>query len=86
MKSQYEKEYYDLLQNLRDKEDESVQRERRAEKAKLKRVRDLTRLLQSTTRALEAGVPRSVIVSAWRDSPVLKPIANFLFPESKQPT
>jgi hypothetical protein len=34
MKSQYEKDYDNLLQALRDKEDEAAQKERKAEKAK----------------------------------------------------
>jgi hypothetical protein len=83
MKSQYEKEYYDLLQTLRDKEDERAQGARKAEKAKLKRLRDLSRLLQTSLHCLEVGVPRSVIVSAWKNSAVLKPIGDFLFPDSK---
>lgn len=83
MKSQYEKEYYDLLQSLRDKEDETAHKGKRAEKAKVKRLRDLNSLLQASIGCLEAGVPRSVVVSIWMDSPVLKPVANFLFTKSK---
>jgi hypothetical protein len=83
MKSRYEEDYYDLLQTLRDKEDETAQKGRRAEKAKSKRLRDLNRLLQTSISCLDSGVPRSIVVSIWKDSPVLKPVADFLFPRSK---
>ena len=83
MKSQYEKDYDNLLQALRDKEDEAAQKERKAEKARMKKLRDLNRLLEATMRLEKSGVPRSVIVSIWKGSPVLKPVANFLFPDSK---
>ena len=83
MKSQYEKDYDNLLQALRDKEDEAAQKERKAEKARMKKLRDLSRLLEATIRLEKSGVPRSVIVSIWKGSPVLKPVADFLFPKSK---
>jgi uncharacterized protein involved in exopolysaccharide biosynthesis len=83
MKSRYEKEYDNLLQALRDKEDEAAQKERKAEKARMQKLRDLSRLLEATIKLYESGVPRSVIVSIWKGSPVLEPVADFLFPKSK---
>jgi hypothetical protein len=47
MKSQYEKDYYNLLQTLRDREDESARKERKVEKARMKKLRDLSRLLEA---------------------------------------
>lgn len=83
MRSRYEKEFHDLLQTLRDKEDENAQKLKKMDKAKTTRLRDINRLLQTSISCLEAGIPRSVIVAAWRNSPELKPIADFLFPKSK---
>ena len=83
MKSQYEKDYDNLLQALRDKEDEAAQKERKAEKVRMKKLRDLNRLLEATIRLEKSGIPKSVIVSIWKGSAVLKPVADFLFPESK---
>ncbi len=83
MKSQYEKDYYNLLQTLRDKEDESTRKERKVEKARMKKLRDLNRLLEATIRLEKSGVPKSVIESIWKGSAVLKPVADYLFPDSK---
>ena len=83
MKSKYEKDYDNLLQALRDKEDEAAQKERKAEKARMKKLRDLSRLLEATIRLEKSGIPRSVIVSIWKGSAELKPVADFLFPDSK---
>lgn len=80
MKSQYEKDYYNLLQTLRDREDESARKERKVEKARMKKLRDLSRLLEA---ADWRSVPKSVIVSIWKGSAVLKPVADYLFPDSK---
>jgi hypothetical protein len=57
MKSQYEKDYDNLLQGLRDKEDEAAQKERKAEKTRMKKLRDLSRLLDATIR-LEKSDPK----------------------------
>ena len=83
MKSQYERDYDNLLQGLRDKEDEAAQKERKAEKARMKKLRDLSRLLDATIRLEKSGIPKSVIASIWKGSAVLKPVADFLFPKSK---
>ena len=83
MKSQYEKEYYNLMQANQDKEDEATQREQEAEKARMKDLRYLNRLLEATIGLVDSGVPRSEIVSVWKGSARLKPVAGFLFPDSK---
>jgi len=68
MKSQYEKDYDNLLEALRDKEDEAARKERKAEKARMKKLRGLSRLLEATIRLEKSGVPRSVIVSILKGS------------------
>ena len=46
----------------------------------MKKLRDLSRLLEA---ADWRSVPKSVIVSIWKGSAVLKPVADYLFPDSK---
>lgn len=84
MKSQFEREYYDFQQSVRDREDELAQNALKAEKIRRHNLRDLTRLLKTSDDAVSVGVSPEDIAAVWKEYPRMKPITDFLFASSKE--
>jgi len=85
-KSRYEKEYYDVLQELQDREAEMTQREKRKGKEAQKKLRKLAKELEIWSH-LATSVPPKVFEAIWkgqkRNHPEWDGITKLLFPPSK---
>jgi hypothetical protein len=85
-RSRYEKEYYDVLQELQDREAEMNQRDKRKAKEAQKKLRKLAKELAIWSH-LASHVPPKVFEAIWkgqkREHPEWEGITKFLFPNSK---
>jgi hypothetical protein len=93
MRGQYERDYYDFLQELRDREDECARNEEKASREKLCILsRGLGLSLQFARAVERSGVKathdeilavlKECVPEVWR-APEARPLINLLFPGSR---